>query len=130
MCFICWNRCFHLNLRTINQCSSFPNLTLPQKKINKEDSFSTYVGVTKDQPAAAAAASASGKNVCSVCSKAVYMTEQLVADNKTYHKNCFRFVYSLTLMLMLMLTLTLTQLTCTHMHSHALTQHSYSSHLT
>jgi len=33
------------------------------------------------------------KEVCSVCDKTVYPTEQLKADDKVYHKGCFRCEY-------------------------------------
>ncbi len=29
-------------------------------------------------------------NKCNVCSKTVYVTEQLIADEKVFHKTCFR----------------------------------------
>jgi len=53
---------------------------------DKEDSFATYVGIgkAKDTPNAGA------KNTCAVCGKNVYLTEKIEADNKTYHKTCFR----------------------------------------
>ena len=65
-----------------------------QRKLKeKEDSFATYVGVGKVKEAAAAggAAPAAGKNTCAVCAKTVYLTEKIEADNKAYHKTCFRY---------------------------------------
>ena len=65
-----------------------------QRKLkDKEDSFATYVGVGKVKEAAAAggAAPAAGKNTCAVCAKTVYLTEKIEADNKAYHKTCFRY---------------------------------------
>jgi hypothetical protein len=40
--------------------------------------------------AAGAAGGSGGKNSCAVCGKTVYLTEKIEADNKTYHKTCFR----------------------------------------